>query len=175
MLPFGKGGARTRRDSEAPMQEEAPPTKTTEKKKRPRDVRIGFGTVEIYHHSPRLAGDRVPSTHGPSVGLGRLQGVSVRRVDSFDTQRENQRQGVQYLDPGERRSLVAPIARQDSVDEVEANAELTRLQREVSNREETPDLDSPRGCESSPPLFSLDPDMHRSTQHAELSLTDLFS
>ena len=138
------------------------------KPKRRRTSRIGFSTVEIYTHDARLAGDRVPSTSAPPVGLGALEAIQVRRVDSFDEMREKERVGVQFLEASERRNLVA-LSRNESVDEVEMMVELTRRQRVDSLGDAT----SPRGSVSSDRLsatFALSSELDD-----EPSLCDLFS
>ena len=107
---------------------EAATSQLQPKKRRKTSVR--FGSVQVYTHKPQLAGDRVP-TNGPSVGLGELEHVQVRRIDSFDERRELERRGVNYLDPSERRNLVG-LSRSESIDEVEAEAEQVRRAREAS-------------------------------------------
>lgn len=66
-------------------------------------VVVGFSSVEVLSHEPKLAADRVPSDSGPSIGLGRLAHVSIRRIDSFDTERLLERQGVRHVSGAERR------------------------------------------------------------------------
>ena len=88
----------------------------------------------------------MPSTEGPSVGLGDLDSIAIRRIESFDA-RDEKGGGVSYIDPEERRNLVR-LSRNDSIDEVESAAHLTRLQRDQSNREHdsenSENEDSPR-------------------------------
>ena len=92
-----------------------------ERSKTRRRTAVSFSTVEIYSHSPKLAGDKVPS-EGPSVGLGKLKGVALRKVDSYEASRAEERTGVNFIEPEERRNLVS-ISRQESIDEIELEAE----------------------------------------------------
>jgi hypothetical protein len=75
----------------------------------------------------------VPSTEGPSVALGALQSVSLRRIDSFDARL---REGVHFLEPNERRDLCR-LSRNTSIDENEIEAQVTRQQREASLNEDS--------------------------------------
>ena len=46
--------------------------------KRRRRTRVGFDCVEVYCHDQQLSGDRVPSSGGPSIGLGKVCTVFIR-------------------------------------------------------------------------------------------------
>ena len=107
------------------------------KKKRKRREAVRFGDVEVYSHEPTIAADRVPGD-GPSIGLGKLTGVQIRRIDSFDRCRDTERVGVRHLDAAERRSSLVPIHRSQSIDAVELEAELIRSERAESNRAVSP-------------------------------------
>ena len=130
---------------------------------------VGFGNVEIFTHSPRLAGDKVPTTEGPSVGLGRLQRVELRRVESFDESHE--RQGVNFLDPDLRVKLTKNST-EESIEEDISTAELTRKQREASLY----DPNSPRSPSTAGPLFpDLAPlGMAKEELQREPTLSELF-
>ena len=131
---------------------------------------VGFSTVQIYSHDAQLAGDRVPSTPAPPVGLGRLQGIEMRRIESFDAARDEERRGVNFIDEDARRSAVVPLSRNESIDEVEAAAELTRCQREASIHDPVSPLSSPHTAPPDAALFSLlGPQLHE-----EPSLSELF-
>ena len=165
-------------DADAASEHEPGTSKQDEGRRKRRRV-VGFSTVEIYSHAPCLAGDRVTSTPGPPVGLGALSHIGIRRVESYDEDRGQERDGVQYLPEDARRGLVIPLSRSDSIDEVIDGVSLTREQRKAS----LSDPISPRsprpvsfpsfpvlgpGESSLAPLTSLPP------LGEEPSLTDLF-
>ena len=112
------------------------------RRRREGEESVRFGNVEIFHHEPTIAADRLP-IDGPAMGLGKLLSVQVRRVNSFDARREPERVGVQYIDAEDRRSSLIPIHRSSSIDAVELDAQLTRLQREETLRA-SPMLPPPR-------------------------------
>lgn len=89
---------------------------------------VAFGDVQVYTHRPAISGDRVPS-EGPGVGLGELTSVSVRRMTSFDAEREAAREGVQRIPPDERRRTLLGIGRTNSIDAAIADVEVVKRQR----------------------------------------------
>ena len=67
-----------------------------------RRTRVGFDEVRIYEHDTALTNDRIPSTGGPSIGLGSLRVVTLHRMDSYDKQRDVERTGVRHIDASRR-------------------------------------------------------------------------
>lgn len=115
-------------------------TVVAKKRKRRTGHSVSFGEVRVLEHEPILVNDRLPSTEGPGVGLGRLCSVKVRRCESYDFERECEREGVRHLDAAERRERLVELTRPASIDAAEMEAELTRRGREESQR----DVVSPR-------------------------------
>ena len=89
--------------------------------------RCTFGKIEINEYSTALDRSKVPSTPGPGIGLGTLQRVSYRRVESFEMQRAPR--GVHLIPPGERMKRVMLLSRRESVDE--AGREASKHREEV--------------------------------------------
>ena len=123
---------------------------TEAQSKRRRNVR--FSSVSVYEHDPLLAADRVPSEGTtPGIALGQLSDVSIRRVDSFDAIRQQQRRGVRHIDGEERARVLLAISRCDSIEHVEKELALTRQQRHetaLDGEERAPEEES---CERAPP------------------------
>jgi hypothetical protein len=116
-----------------------------------RKTRVCFDHVKIYNHEPALTNDRVPSSGGPSIGLGKLSVVTLRRIESFDERRDPERTGVRHIDAEERRQVLSELHRCESVEANENSIEEVQRCREESNLEPP----SPRVPEP-PKLFPLD-------------------
>ena len=134
--------------SPAPLQSSASPATVEEGRKSRQKKRVGFGSVQVFEHEPRLMKDRLPE-EGPGVGLGELTAVSLRRVASFDLEREAQREGVRYLGADERRCALVGLSRRESIEGAEHEDETVKRQRLESVREVL--HDEPRAA----PLTSL--------------------
>lgn len=114
-----------------------------------RRTRVGFSEVQIYEHEATLTNDRIPSTGGPSIGLGNLRVVTLHRMDSFDQRRDMERTGVRHIDADERREVLSALHRCESVEAVEQSNELVQRWREESCQDPT----SPRVSEQPPSQF----------------------
>ena len=104
-------------------------TQTSSTKLKRRTSCISFGEVSIYSHAPALAGDRLPASDGPSIGLGKLTDVQLRRIDSYDVMRNAERTGVRHIDAHERIASLLLIHRSASIDAVTMEHDITRAQR----------------------------------------------
>ena len=107
--------------------------------------------MEIFNHEAALTNDRVPSSGGPSIGLGKLSVVTLRRIESWDERRDQERNGVRHMDADERRQVLSQLHRCESVEACESSIEEVQRCREESNLEPP----SPRVPEA-PQLFPLD-------------------
>lgn len=56
-------------------------------KRTKRRAAVTFGEVEIFTHSPALDGSKVPRDGRAPMGLGTLESVDLRRMDSYDHER----------------------------------------------------------------------------------------
>lgn len=121
-----------------------------------RRTRVGFDEVRIYEHDTALTNDRIPSTGGPSIGLGSLRVVTLHRMDSYDKQRDVERTGVRHIDANERRKVLSTLHRCESVEACEESNKLVQRWREESNQ----DPSSPRVGEQ--PLAQFHDDFHPS-------------
>lgn len=120
-------GKRLRDGELAADESDATGVASTKKSKR---ATISFGAVEILTHAPALDGCKVPSDGQAPMGLGKLETVELRRIASFDLERQAQREGTHLIPASERRNMLRTIAlhRTASIDKVEN--EIARLREE---------------------------------------------
>jgi hypothetical protein len=57
------------------------------KRRSKRRAAVSFGEVEIFTHAPALDGSKVPRDGRAPMGLGILESVDLRRMDSYDHER----------------------------------------------------------------------------------------
>ena len=133
LLPTGSvgsaspAGKRQRDRGSAADEGDATGVASTKKAKR---ATISFGAVEILTHAPALDGCKVPSDGQAPMGLGRLETIELRRIASYDLERQTQREGTHQIPASERRNMLRTIAlhRTASIDKVED--EIARLREE---------------------------------------------
>ncbi len=104
---------REMRETQTPCEHEgvaSPPPPLRARAKSGKRKACTFGNVEVYEHDLRLARETVP-TEGPGVGLGDLRSVTLRNIESFDSERETQRLGVRHISADERRRTLIGISR----------------------------------------------------------------
>ena len=90
---------------------------------------VSFGAVEIFEHRPALNGCSVPSDGRAPLGLGHLQAIGLRRMDSYDAERRLSRQGIRSIPASERVRLLETIGlhRTSSIDAVEGEIAKNRM------------------------------------------------
>ena len=60
----------------------------------PRARLLAWGAIEIRSFAPALDASKSVVSDGPPIGLGALEKLRIRRVESYDGQREKERQGA---------------------------------------------------------------------------------
>ena len=146
-------------------------------RRKARRTRVGFDRVEIYEHTECLVNDRVPSSGGPSIGLGKLGTVRIHRVNSYDERRVPERVGVRVIDAAERRAALYILHRSASVDAVEAQGQEVLRQREETNQEAPSPTCFPPPALPDPPrdLGMQLPKKEEEFDQDEIGLTDLWT
>ena len=97
---------------------------------------VHFGGVQVFHHRLSLDDSKLPSDGLAPVGLGPLQRSEVRRLNSYEADRERCRQGVGLIPPDRRREAIigsssSGIKRKDNLERIErTNRELKRSQQD---------------------------------------------
>ena len=97
---------------------------------------VHFGGVQVFHHRLSLDDSKLPSDGLAPVGLGPLQRSEVRRLNSYEADRERCRQGVGLIPPDRRREAIigsssSGIKRTDKLERIErTNRELKRSQQD---------------------------------------------
>lgn len=119
----------------------SPANRSVDSSDRKRDRHCSFGDVHVFQHAAGLDASKLP-TDGPGVGLGPLVAISIRRMESFEADRE--RNGVRAISAEERRRRLRPLHRQASIDEVEWETRVIKAQRHASAHEWNGELDGPR-------------------------------
>lgn len=102
--------------------------------------RTTFGSVHILTHETQLDGSKLPSDGRAPIGLGRLAGVELRNVVSFDEERKQKRvesvegrnvypRPVRTIPRGERQQNLTQLHSIDSISEVEQEIRTIKQQR----------------------------------------------
>ena len=152
MLPTSPHGSRglaspagkRQRDRE-PAADELDATGVASAKKAKRAT-ISFGAVEILTHAPALDGCKMPSDGQAPMGLGRLETIQLRRIASYDLERQTQREGTHLIPASERRSMLRTIGLHRTASIDNAEDEIARL-REAPPVELPPSIPVPAPAE----------------------------
>ena len=105
---------------------------------------VRFGDVQVLYHEALLDDSKLPSDGLAPVGLGVLKGRELRRLDSYEGERQESRRGVSIIPPEDRREVVG-VKRRASLERIERDNAKLRMAHVQSIRDHISELRTREG------------------------------